>query len=625
MTESSYTPAEKAIIDLLTKVVDGQAGGKGETRSEKSDKTDEKQSRKKRLKAARDNVLAIVGLSTSMWSFTKIVGDQLNWNASLAKSLGQTGDAVKGMTRATRRFNVGQQSTEQAIKVFSEVVEMGMSKFSDKTLQFGTQLKVLGIQNKAVFSLMRANTQGLGLSEGASLTLADQLVSTAIENKDSISGLIDAINSMKAALIGTSVELGPKAALNAQKIAARMSQGNSELQSASAKFVKSFLAGSDGFMKAAKLGVQFTGNESEAGMARKFEQLLGKVQALQSGKQGTGSQFYFDAMEKAYGLSREDFNLQSQIGTSIAQLSESAVESRAKESTSINLQQQLLNSFNAIQFNLIHLTQKLASGFAKLTDWLEVEVGPWAKKYFGPIVAALTTIAAVFGVGGFLAVGGALIFALKMGFKPLVWLAEGLGWLGKGIKKMTKSPPKTSAEIAKSWRKNAAKAGHKPSAEIAKSWAKNAAPGGAAKKASSKMFSKATGKAIAKKIPLVSIVAGLGFGIWRAAKGDFAGAALELASGVAGTIPGLGTAASLAADAKLLHMDMKAAEEDRVNRAERVEASLNKVSTTQTQPRNEEQTDRIVAALEVGNNNTERLWESVNTPPPLEFTVGGLA
>lgn len=71
-----------------------------------------------------------------------------------------------------------------------------------------------------------------------------------------------------------------------------------------------------------------------------------------------------------------------------------------------------------------------------------------------------------------------------------------------------------------------------------------------------KLGGKALGKSLLKKIPIVGALAGIGFGLQRAMKGDFAGAALELASGAASTIPGLGTAASVAIDAGLVARDV---------------------------------------------------------------------
>lgn len=73
-----------------------------------------------------------------------------------------------------------------------------------------------------------------------------------------------------------------------------------------------------------------------------------------------------------------------------------------------------------------------------------------------------------------------------------------------------------------------------------------------------KAGAKLLGKSLLKKIPGIGLLAGVGFGLSRALKGDFAGAALELASGAASTIPGLGTAASVAIDAGLAARDISA-------------------------------------------------------------------
>lgn len=89
------------------------------------------------------------------------------------------------------------------------------------------------------------------------------------------------------------------------------------------------------------------------------------------------------------------------------------------------------------------------------------------------------------------------------------------------------------------------------------------AESGAAKavsKGAGKAAAKGAGKAVLKsglkKIPILGAVAGLGFGAQRALKGDWLGAAGEVASGAAGSIPGLGTAASLGIDAALAARDI---------------------------------------------------------------------
>ena len=64
------------------------------------------------------------------------------------------------------------------------------------------------------------------------------------------------------------------------------------------------------------------------------------------------------------------------------------------------------------------------------------------------------------------------------------------------------------------------------------------------------------GKSLLKKIPIVGALASIGFGLSRLAEGDVLGAAGEVASGLAGTIPGFGTAASIGIDTALATRDM---------------------------------------------------------------------
>lgn len=454
MPPENISPAEQAIIEELTKL-----NSRGGDRKDKQDVADAKRTAAKNLKAVRDNGLALVGLTAGMFSLTAMIGNQLKMNSDLAHALGQTGSALKGVESATERFIRGAQGTEQMIKVFSDAVDMGMTNFSDRTLQFGSQLKVLGLQNKTAFKLMRANTQGLGISETASLTLANELFSTAAANQDSMAGLIDAINSMKDAMISTTVELGPKAAMNAQKIAAMMSQGNSELQESSARFVKSFLAGSDGYMKAAKLGVQFTGKESTAEMARKFETILGKVQGLQAGKQGAGSQFFFDAMEKSFGLSREDFNLQTQIGTSIGALQEGNIEQLSKQSAAINLQQTIWNATEPFQNELLTVTKDFAEEINSILGKI-TEFNSTLGQHFIPIVAGITSMLGFLGGGGIFGAvraGGSLVKGLgstiisgfkNFGLEVLTNPAGKMAGMGKGIGMAAKGVGKLFAPIA---------------------------------------------------------------------------------------------------------------------------------------------------------------------------------
>ena len=75
-------------------------------------------------------------------------------------------------------------------------------------------------------------------------------------------------------------------------------------------------------------------------------------------------------------------------------------------------------------------------------------------------------------------------------------------------------------------------------------------------KAVGKIAGKAVGKSAAKKIPIAGAVVGSIFAIQRAMEGDWTGAGLELASGVASIFPGVGTGISVALDAGLMARDI---------------------------------------------------------------------
>lgn len=83
-----------------------------------------------------------------------------------------------------------------------------------------------------------------------------------------------------------------------------------------------------------------------------------------------------------------------------------------------------------------------------------------------------------------------------------------------------------------------------------------------AEKSVAKVATKTFGKSLAKRIPILGSVLGLGFALDRAMSGDFAGAGLETLSAGAGLLdlvaPGVGTASSMAIDAGIAARDMGA-------------------------------------------------------------------
>lgn len=93
-------------------------------------------------------------------------------------------------------------------------------------------------------------------------------------------------------------------------------------------------------------------------------------------------------------------------------------------------------------------------------------------------------------------------------------------------------------------------------------------------KEAAKIGSKGLAKGLAKKIPGIGLIAGLGFGIDRLMDGDFLGAGGEVLSGLVSLVPVLGTAASIGIDAALVARDISKAGEEETEGLDDFESSV---------------------------------------------------
>ena len=110
---------------------------------------------------------------------------------------------------------------------------------------------------------------------------------------------------------------------------------------------------------------------------------------------------------------------------------------------------------------------------------------------------------------------------------------------GKNLLKKGKNVVKSTGTIVKNTAKN-----------IGKTTGKNVA------KTTAKAAGKGAGKSVLKKIPFVGLGLGAAFAVDRLRKGDWAGALMELGSGAASMIPGVGTAVSAGLDIALIAKDI---------------------------------------------------------------------
>ena len=96
---------------------------------------------------------------------------------------------------------------------------------------------------------------------------------------------------------------------------------------------------------------------------------------------------------------------------------------------------------------------------------------------------------------------------------------------------------------------------------VAKLGVKKGATKGVSKVAA-KSVGKGIGKSVLKKIPVIGLGLGAIFAIDRLRRGDWGGALMELGSGAASMIPGLGTAVSVGLDAALIGKDINDAKKE---------------------------------------------------------------
>ena len=143
-------------------------------------------------------------------------------------------------------------------------------------------------------------------------------------------------------------------------------------------------------------------------------------------------------------------------------------------------------------------------------------------------------------------------FVSKGFFKVLNGLRKGAVAAFKGIKSIFKHGVKRAGKRAliKTGMKTSTKVASKVTSKVATK---------TATKVATKATTKAVGKSVLKKIPFIGLGAGLLFAGQRALAGDWTGAGLELASGAASMVPGVGTGLSIAIDAGTVARDINRA------------------------------------------------------------------
>jgi hypothetical protein len=143
-------------------------------------------------------------------------------------------------------------------------------------------------------------------------------------------------------------------------------------------------------------------------------------------------------------------------------------------------------------------------------------------------------------------------------------------------------------------------------------------------------------KSALKKIPLLGLGFGAAFAAQRALEGDYAGAGLELFSGAAGSVPGIGTGLGLMADAALATSDtlgytgpaMVQARNDfaATPSAAQLKSNLDmaRQGTEEVRLRPQQQTDRTVNSVVMGGTNVNNARTEIIQPAPEAGTDMGI-
>lgn len=323
---------------------------------------------KKLAQSLAKNSVAILGLSQGLTSVKGFFAQAVKDNTQIVKQLSQFTTASRTSTRQlTASLNTGYTTLQEGLATQGELISAGMGEMSKGNKESFIGMKALGANLAGVISITRFNKEAVGLGTAASVDLATSLMETSIANSSSMEALVSAVQSMRAALVKTTVELGPEMTRNVQNVVARMTQGNSELAGAAASFVTSLVSGEEGFMKAAKLGVMFTGQETEDQLAGKIEQISQIMAQMSAGAQG-GVQF--QRFEDAFGITRENFMVAKATGTDIKDLKRANVSEGVKRMNQLDATRQVQVAAFKLQSLGVDAMQGVASTLAPLGSLL---------------------------------------------------------------------------------------------------------------------------------------------------------------------------------------------------------------------------------------------------------------
>ena len=237
--------AESELPELISSIK-SLAEGLAADRAKKTAEEDTKNSSKTLATNLAKNSVAVLGLSQGLTSMKGFFSQAARDNT---KVVGQLAKFTTASTTTSKQLidslNTGYTTMQEGLATQGELISMGMADMSKGNKESFIAMKALGVNLAGVTSITRFNQEALGISADASTELSKSLIETAIKNGTSMEALVSAVESMRGALIKTSVELGPEMSMKVQNVVARMTQNNSDLAGAAANFVTSLVSGEE--------------------------------------------------------------------------------------------------------------------------------------------------------------------------------------------------------------------------------------------------------------------------------------------------------------------------------------------------------------------------------------------
>ena len=547
----------------------------------------------KAAKAARDAGGGIKGLAAGGKELLSVGG-----KAAAAFGFSKIISGIKrGQTRVTDFARNLNMSREKAQELNNEIVKVGIpSNFkvgeliefqNNTTAALGASVE-FNAENAIAFATMQ---QRLGLSAVEATNLSFLAGATGKSIKEQNEGIVSQVQAMNVnnktgikyqqvmkdiseAGNATALTIGKfpggmaKAAFNARKLGltlaqvSKISENNLDFESSIANEMEAeLLLGKDLRLDKLRLA-SMNGNQAE--VAAEIARIT-----KEAGDFSEMNVYQQQALAKAMGMTREELadsivkekalkdlgvdkgkdmttQLKDKIATALAIKDETEREAALAKIRAVSggkelIRQQENKSLQEKQAKAMDDMTAAMTTFSTALDPIG-KIFKLMSEYAGEIVIAMTALGGLSMFGKFRSLAKTFK-TLTSGAKSVMNVLKGGGTAAKAAKAGAKGGGAVMKATGKMVYGAAAKSAVK-------------AGTGSLVKSAGKIGAKAVGKSLLKKIPIIGALAGVGFAISRAAKGDYAGAALELASGAASIIPGLGTAASVAIDAGLAARDI---------------------------------------------------------------------